>query len=271
VDFPIGFASSAVKVRWVIDLHAHVLPGVDDGPATEQEAVEVAAAAAAEGVRTLVATPHVRPDHPRVRPDELADRTRSLQAAVGAAGVELELLPGGEVDLVWAQTADDRTLREVSIGGAGRYLLVETPYGELPGTFEDLLFQVAARGYGILLAHPERSPTLQRTPERAAGLAQRGIMLQLTAAAVVTPPDRSRSRRLARRLLVDGVAHVLASDRHGSAIGRAGLDAAVGAASQLVGERAGWMVRELPAALLAGEPPPRLPEPRRQRRWRVRG
>lgn len=252
----------------MIDLHAHVLPGIDDGPATEAQAVDVVAAVAREGVRTLAATPHVRPDHPAVRPAELADRTAALAERCRAAGVtEVELVAAGEVDLAWAQTADDEALAAASYGGRGRDLLVETPYGELPGGFEELVFRVSARGFRVLLAHPERNPTLQRDPRRLQALVRRGTLLQLTAAALASEDRRSQSRRLAFALLRDGVAHVIASDRHGPDIERAGLQAGLAAAGREVGARATWMVTDAPAAILAGDPLPPAPAAVRRRRW----
>ena len=208
----------------VVDLHAHVLPGVDDGPASADESVELARRAAADGVTTLAATPHLRDDHPGVVPEELARRTAELGRLLDREGVGLALVPGGEVDLTWALDAGDDVLRLVSYGQRGSDLLVETPYGELPQHFERMIDAVRWRGYRVLLAHPERNPSFQRSPERLADLVDRGVLVQLTAASLARPRG-SRSGRLARAAVSEGMAHVIASDAHGSAHpgpGRAG-------------------------------------------------
>lgn len=254
----------------VIDLHAHVLPGIDDGPATVEEAIEVAAAAAREGVRVLAATPHVRPDHPDVRPAEVASHTSRIATACRTAGVAIELVPAGEADLAWALGAGDDDLAAVSYGGRGHDLLVETPYGELPANFDDLLFRLAARGFRLLLAHPERSPTFQRQPERLRSVVERGVLLQVTAFALANPDRGSRSRRLAHALIREGAAHVIASDRHGPDIERGGLQAGLAAAARESAARATWMVTDAPAAILAGEPltqPPRSTRRRTHLPW----
>src|SRR5215204_2176387 len=103
----------------MIDLHTHVLPGIDDGPADLGGSLELLAAALEEGIATLAATPHVRPDHPDVVPAELAPRTAELAAEAERAGLDIELVSGGEVDLTWAQRADDDALRAASFGARG--------------------------------------------------------------------------------------------------------------------------------------------------------
>jgi protein-tyrosine phosphatase len=251
----------------LIDLHAHLLPGIDDGPGDAEGALAMAAEAAASGVGVLAATPHLRHDFPAVRPEELASRVSALRAQLGAAGVALELVSGGEVDVAWAQHASDETLRAVSYGARGTDLLVETPYGELPPAFEELLFRIRVRGFRVLLAHPERNPTFQRDPARLARLVDDGTLVQVTAASLVSGRG-SRTGAFGRSLVRDGLAHVIASDSHGGG-GRASLAAAVAA----MGEgRARWMATEAPAAILAGEPLPLPPAAARARRrgWRRR-
>src|SRR5215218_10603286 len=108
----------------MIDLHTHILPGIDDGPRDLEGSVALVAELAAAGVRTVAATPHLRSDYPGVRPAELADRVDALQAEVE----DVELVGGGEVDLYWATEASDEDLRLVSYGQRGTDLLVETPY-----------------------------------------------------------------------------------------------------------------------------------------------
>ncbi len=254
----------------MIDLHHHLLPGIDDGPATLEESVAAARHAAADGVRTITATPHVREDHPKVRPHELARRCEELQLRLDASEIPIEVVPAGEVDLLWAQEAADEDLRLVSYAQKGLDLLVETPYGPLPATFEQRLFELQTKGYRLLLAHPERNPTFRSDPARLAALVDRGILLQVTAGALVDGGRSSSSRRLAQHMLESGLAHVIASDSHGSGIRRGALSNAVAAAAKRVGERAEWMVTAAPAAILAGdrlEPPP----PARKRRRLFRG
>ena len=254
----------------MIDLHHHLLPGIDDGPATPSETLAAAERAAHDGVRTIAATPHVREDHPCVRPSELAERSQEVADGLARSGVPISVVVGGEVDLSWAQAASDEALRLVSYAQRGTDLLVETPYGHLPSTFESLLFELQVRGYRILLAHPERNPTLQSDLARLEALVRRGILVQLSGEAIVPRGSGSRSAALAVELLERGLAHVIASDAHGANPRRAPLSKAVAAAKKRIGDAATDMVTTTPAAILAGDPISTAEEPRRPRRGRLR-
>jgi protein-tyrosine phosphatase len=250
----------------VIDLHSHLLPGLDDGSPDLEAAVALARESAAAGVRVMAATPHLRADFPGVRVEELPSRVRALQAALDAAGVALEVVSGGEVDVLWAQRASDEALGAASYGARGTDLLIETPYGELPPIFEDLLFKIRVRGFRVLLAHPERNASFQRDVPRLLRLVEGDVLVQVTAASVV---GGGRAGKLAQRLIAEEAAHVIAGDLHRAGGARASLREAVTAA----GRRGEWMVTDAPAAILAGRSLPPAPpvEPPRRRSWLRRG
>jgi protein-tyrosine phosphatase len=252
----------------LVDLHVHLLPGVDDGPRDDAGALALAAALAADGVTVVAATPHVRIDPPSAVPGELDDRAARVRSALDAAGIGLRVVPGAEVDLLWALQASDEDLRLASYAQAGHDLLVETPYAGLSGTFEDQLFALVVRGFRLTLAHPERNRELQRDPARLEAIAQRGVLLQVTAGAL-SGPRRSGSARLARALVHEGVAHAVASDAHDPSGTRGpALGAALEVLDDLAPGRAAWLTADVPQAILAGDPLPPLPArtPRR-RRW----
>jgi protein-tyrosine phosphatase len=254
----------------LIDLHCHILPGLDDGPGAIEESVELARMLERDGVTTAAATPHLREDHPRVHTGELGSRCRDLEEELRIAEVQLALVPGAEVDIVWGLEAQEDELRLASLGQRGSDLLVEMPYGPVPSNFEELLFRLAVKGYRILLAHPERNATFQEDPNRLAALAKRGVLVQVIASSLCGRPGSSRSSRLARWLIRENLAHVLASDVHGPTVPtRMPLSAGVRVVRELVGARADWMVTDAPAAVLAGEPLPSMPSSTR-RTWRSR-
>jgi protein-tyrosine phosphatase len=259
-------SAKSVAAKPLIDLHCHILPGIDDGPQAMEDSVELARAFERDGIRTVAATPHLREDHPRVRADELEGRCRRLEQELRRVGLQLGIVPAGEVDIVWGLEAQEDELRQVSFAQRGTDLLVETPSGPLPSNFEDLLFRLTIRGYRILLAHPERNPTFQRDPRRLTALAERGALVQVMATSLAPGPGRARSTRMARSLVTEGLAHVLASDAHGPDIpGRMDLATGLQIARKLVGPHADWMVMDAPAAVLAGEPLP--PRPSRRKSW----
>lgn len=248
----------------MIDLHCHILPGIDDGTSTDEEALTLAAAASRDGVTTIAATPHLRRDYPLVRPAELAHRVELLQRELNARGVPVRLVCAGEVDTLWASKASESELTLVSYAQRGTDLLLETPYGFLPPIFEPLIADLRDLGYRILLAHPERNPTFQGDPAHLKRLAREGVLLQVGADSLALAPRRSPSRRLALMLIEEGLAHVIASDAHGPKLGRGPeLWPAVAATGRSARARAAWMVRDAPAAILAGDPLP--PAPHRTR------
>ena len=165
----------------------------------------------------------------------------------------------------------DEELRLVTYAQAGAYLLVETPYGRLPDMFEEMLFQIASRGYRIVLAHPERNPSFQAKPDRLRALVERDVAIQVTAHSLEPTRRKSKTGRLARALLTDDLAHVVASDFH-RPVGtrRPQLSQAMAAVDRVSPGIGRWMVDDVPTAILAGAALPRRPVSSSSRpRWRV--
>ena len=244
----------------LVDIHAHLLSGIDDGPEDLEGALDMARAAVAAGISTIAVTPHLRSDFPDVHVEEIAERCSQLAETLRAEEVPLELEPGAEVSLVWALEAGEEALKMATFGQRGRDLLVETP-GQVT-MLGPLLYQLRSRGLRITLAHPERSFDFQRDPSRLEQLVQDGLLLQVNAMSLLAP-RRSGVRQLSERMCRDGLAHAIASDGHRGHDWRPVTALAEGleALTALVGhERAAWMTRAAPAAILRGEPlPPRLP------------
>jgi protein-tyrosine phosphatase len=255
----------------VIDIHCHILPGLDDGPATEEDSVELARAFVASGTRAVVATPHIRSDHPfaHERIEELAARLRERLAA---EELELELLTGGEVALSELDLIDDARLKDLALG-SGDCVLVESPYGRVGELLEGMLADLRRRGFRAVLAHPERSPAFQDDLPRLARIVEGGVLTSITAASMEGRFGKP-VRRLCVQMLKDGLVHDVASDAH-SARRPPGLTRGFEElAGELRGleEHAAWYVRDAPAAMVSGRPlPPRPPSPIGRSLFRRRG
>jgi protein-tyrosine phosphatase len=252
----------------VIDLHSHVLPGVDDGAPTVEASLEMARAAVAAGTTELVATPHVTFDIP-TSSQTVRDGVAALQPQLDAAGIELRLHTGGELGIARATDLDDAELAALRLGG-GEWLLAECPLSSASAAgFEQLLHHLQARGHRILLGHPERSPALQRDPERLRRLVDAGMLASITAGSL-TGRFGGTVQRFTHDIVEAGLVHNVASDAHDAVRRPPGMRAAIEEADAdlpgLAGE-ADWLTVDVPAAILRGGPVPRRPgEPPRRRR-----
>ena len=246
----------------VLDLHSHVLPGIDDGPDTIEESLELLRAAHADGITQLVATPHVRADYPTA-PAEMEARVAELNEAAAAAGIPVDVLPGGELDLAHLLTLDDATLRRFGLAGNPNLLLLEFPYHGWPAHLGEIVFRLQTRGFTLILAHPERNPAVQADPSSLDGFVDAGVLIQLTAASVDGRLGKA-AQQTAHELLSRGSAHIVASDAHAPSVRAIGLSHA--AATLRFPELVRWLTLDVPAALVAGEALPERPERRRTQR-----
>jgi protein-tyrosine phosphatase len=238
----------------VIDLHSHILPGIDDGARTVEEARELARVAAAEGVTAIAATPHVRSDYP-TRAVRMEFGVAELRRDFAERGIEVEVLHGAEVELGRLWEIPDDELRRLTIAQTGRYLLVEFPYRGWPRGLRASVDALRARGITMLLGHPERNPEVQDRPTRLGEAVAAGALVQVTAASLDGRLGRA-PKTAGLRLVELGMAHVLASDAHGAHVRMTGM----AAAAREVGEAvARYLTTDVPGAIVAGEPVPARP------------
>lgn len=247
----------------MIDLHSHVLPGLDDGARSLDEAVELARQASLGGVTALAATPHVRDDWPTT-PEQMERGVAELRDELARSDVALEIVPGGELALGRLGTLTTDELRRFTYGQAGKYALVECPYFGSPLELIPAIRALREDGLTSIVAHPERNPDVAQRPSRVASLIEVGALMQLTAASVDGALGRA-PRETAFSLLELGLAHMIASDAHGPHIREAGL----ASAAEALGDDwlALFLTEDAPAAVLAGE---RVGAPPRRRRRRRR-
>jgi protein-tyrosine phosphatase len=234
----------------VIDLHCHILPGLDDGATDLEDSVGMALQARADGVETVCATPHVRHDH-AVEIASLPERVAAVQAELERRGIDVRVAVGGEVAQTQLDALGDDDLRAVSLGGAGGWVLVEPAPGPLSAQLEVCVERLKARGLRTILAHPERHADAD-LEMRLQTLAAQRCLIQWTAAFVADPALREWVARWARM----GLIHVLGSDAHSSRFGRpvALADGFAALRETLPEATVEWMAREAPTAILRGEP-----------------
>jgi protein-tyrosine phosphatase len=240
--------------RRVIDLHCHILPGLDDGARDLDDSVAMARQAARDGIGTVCATPHIRHDH-RVEIDEIAARAGALERALAEHGVDVRVLPGGELAQTEADGCSAEQLRRVTLGGAGGWLLLEPAPGPLSTELEALVERLAARGLRAIVAHPERHAGAD-FEERLYALVDRGCLIQWTAEWIARA-EGDYVPRLAR----EGLVQLLASDAHSARAGRPVRLSEGYARLALVcaPERMQWIIEDAPRAIVCGEDLPPMP------------
>jgi len=240
----------------VIDLHTHILPGIDDGARTLDDSLDMARAFVAEGVTAIAATPHVRDDYP-TSADTMLRAVDRLRQTLHDAGIPLVLHSGAELAVEWLPRLDESELRRMTLAGGGRFILVETPYYGWPVALVEELLRLRRAGFTPVLAHPERNAVVQESPSLLAPLVRGGTLVQVTAASLDGRLGRG-SRDTAVRLVSAALAHLVASDAHTPDVRAAGMLSAVEAIRDEALAR--WLATDVPHALVEGrDVPPRPP------------
>jgi protein-tyrosine phosphatase len=236
---------------WV-DIHAHILPALDDGAQTLEQALEMARMAQAGGVECIVATPHYSVCPLVLESSVILQETERLRGAMQEAGLSITLLPGAEVQID-PDICDEIARGEAITLAGSRYMLLELPPGEYPLYTDEIIFRIQVLGLSVILAHPERNQRIQDHPDVLIPLIERGVLTQLTAASI-TGMFGSRVRSVAEYLLRSNMAHIIASDAHGGRYRRPILSDAVAAAGEIVGRaRAEAMASAIPRAIVRDE------------------
>lgn len=250
----------------MIDLHTHILPGIDDGAKSEDEAVEFARVAYADGIRTIVATPHCKEGFFFNEREPILGAVDALRDRLRREGIGVELLPGAEVHLAPEIPERVRDGRAPTLADNGVTLLLELSLSQYPVELENLIFQLQLAGLVVLLAHPERIRYFQDDPARYEAVVRLGALGQITSGSIEGTFGET-AREFSETLLRRGLVHVVASDAHNTRGRPPTLSAAVEAAARWTGEaRARAMVEDAPRALLEGLVPdlPPVDAPRRR-------
>lgn len=236
----------------MIDLHTHILPGVDDGPEDLDTALRMARIAVADGIATVVVTPHLFSAGGDVSPEDRDASVTLLAEALADHGILLRLVPGFECCLRGNVVEAARSTAAYHLGGIGgrsKHVLIELP-DEMPGScLAGVLFEAQQVGLIPVLAHPELHPDLNRNTAPAEAFVAAGGKIQITADAL-----RGRrgwqSKRACVRWLRGGLVQAMASDAHDSARRPPALRKALEKAMKLIGPAAEHLVTTGPAAMI---------------------
>ena len=273
----------------MIDLHSHILHGLDDGPETMDESIQMCWISYRDGVRTIVATPHTLNGSYRNNRSIILAKVKELNEAIIKFGVDssefevespkseksrpfqseicdlksemkLRILAGADIhfsDEILHQLDQEQVM---TVGDGKKFLILEFPFHAIPFRAEDVLFQLMARGITPIISHPERNLEIVRRPARYYEMVRMGCLGQVTAMSLTGgfgPKLRGFSEKLLKKRLI----HLIASDAHNVDGRPPGLTHAVREAEKIVGrEEAQKMVAEYPRTILEGKRPD-LPEP----------
>ncbi len=234
----------------LVDLHCHILPGLDDGAVDLDDSLAMARRAAADGIATICATPHIRADHD-VRIEHLPQRVAALNDALAEAGIAVTIVTGGELGAERFPALSDDDLRAISLGGGGKWILLEPRPGPMDDALEATVDALHGRGFRAVIAHPERHAGADAA-DRLAALVAQGALVQATVEFLY----EGGAAPVLAQWAAAGLVHLVGSDAHTSRAGRpAAVSRGLGAllAVPAVSPHIDWVARDGPRAVIAGE------------------
>jgi protein-tyrosine phosphatase len=231
----------------MVDIHCHILPGIDDGPNDIHESIHMSEIAARDGITTIVATPHV--NNALTPLEEIKERIDQLNGSLIDRGIPVEVLQGADVSAL----IDISLLEGYTINNT-KYILIEFPGSHIPLNAGEIIFTLVIKGYRPIISHPERNPSIIRDPGILDGLIQTGALVQVTAESLTGDfgPD---IQECVSALLKKGTVNFIATDAHSSSWRRPVLSGGLRMAEKILGkEKAYALVSTNPRAVLAGKP-----------------
>lgn len=246
----------------MIDLHCHILPGVDDGARTLEEALDMARAAERDGIKTIVATPHLfRGEFDLEGFDSILQKRHDLSDALKTNNIRVELRSGAEVHISHNLIEEIRRNREALVVNGGSYMFIEFPVWHVYQGVKNLFFDLMSEGIRPIIAHPERNSVFKAHPELLYELVQMGALAQANSGSFFGLYG-GKSAALVRRLLEWNLIHFIASDGHSADAMPPRLSQAVREAQAMIGsERASALVEGNPRAVLEDGEIPSLAQP----------
>lgn len=229
----------------MIDIHCHILPGIDDGPSDMTESIKMARTAADDGITTIVATPHLK-DRVYTAGIILAG-VAELNRQLADHKIPVKILRGADINVMLTTPM----LEDYTINGT-RYLLFEFPHTHMPGNAGQIIFNAMSDGLHPIITHPERNPSVIRDPDIIIDLRDTGPLVQITAGSL-TGHFGPESRECALYLLRKGAVDIIATDAHSNDDRRPVLSEGLQVAEKIVGrEYASRLVEANPLAVIEG-------------------
>ncbi len=251
-----------------VDIHCHLLPGIDDGAKDWDESLAMAHLALDDGTTTIIATPHQLGNFGHNRGDEILGRVGELQVRMNQAGLPLKVLPGADVRIEPDMVGRILSGEVLTLGDRGRHVLLELPH-ELYLPLEPVIEDLRRHNMVGILSHPERNEGILRKPDVLSPLVEAGCLLQITAGSLCGTFG-SACRQLSEWLLTEGLVHFVASDGHGPRSRRPLLRRAFDRVVELADETTAiQLCSQNPAAVAEGQDVPagRRQIVRARRRW----
>lgn len=238
-----------------VDIHCHMIPGVDDGARDSADALAMALLAADEGITTVVVTPHQLGAYQDNSGDAIRVRAVELQELLNVNGVPLRVLPGADVRIDDGMVEKLASGEVLTIADQRRHVLLELPH-DLYMPLEPVLDALERRGMAGVLTHPERNKGILAQPTLVESLVEQGCLMQLTAGSL-TGSFGAASRALAEQMCRRGLVHFIATDAHGARSRRPKMRDAFARAAELAGAEAAtaWCCQN-PALVCEGREPP---------------
>jgi len=249
----------------MIDLHCHILPGVDDGAQDMEETLRMCSMSAKDGVKKIVATPHTMNGVYVNETKAIKQAVKELNDLLVTERIPLEILPGADVHINLNLLKLIEQGLVTTVNDNHRYLLLELPHHLVPPHFKNLVFELNLHGIVPVLTHPERNSILQSDINQLYELVMQGMLIQVTTRSL-TGGFGPKPESCCRNLLKYNLVHVIASDAHSSTVRPPLLSPAVEEAGKIIGEaNALALVTENPQAIIEGRDLPDWPEPEKPR------